>query len=230
MSTLRGTTHVFPLTSYGGSVGIRTHLSSHVVNRQSRFHRSAGLLADGRNSPETVTSSAPTATPNPRLPPFPHPTPSWFLVVCSRRVVVVSFQEKLAILDAGSLEERKAVLTCYPVSGPNPNPIALGARWLAYADRKINGNALSAGGAESFSGQSVAATVLHAAKSLGKVVASSLTGQKQQGTSSGLNPGIVTVMDVNTALVQEEGSSQVLYLQCDIHLYFLIFTSIFFSL
>lgn len=127
-------------------------------------------------------------------------------VVCSRRVVVVSFPEKLAILDAGTLEERKAVLTCYPVSGPNPNPIALGARWLAYADSKINGNSLSAGGAESFSGQSMAATVLHAAKSLGKVVANSFTGQRTQGANPGLNPGIVTVLDVKAALTQEENA------------------------
>lgn len=57
MSTLRGTTHVFPITPYGGAVGVRTHASPHVVNRLSRFHRSAGLAADGRsNSPVSPVS------------------------------------------------------------------------------------------------------------------------------------------------------------------------------
>lgn len=78
VSTLRGTTHVFPITPYGGPVGIRTHATPHVVNRLSRFHRSAGLTGDGRNSPVPEASSipAPPATPyrNPRLPPYPHPT------------------------------------------------------------------------------------------------------------------------------------------------------------
>merc|ERR1711997_603487 len=43
VSTLRGTTHIFPISPYGGPVGVRTHTSSRVVNRLSRFHRSAGL-------------------------------------------------------------------------------------------------------------------------------------------------------------------------------------------
>ena len=80
VSTLRGTTHVFPITPYGGPVGIRTHATPHVVNRLSRFHRSAGLTADGRNSPvpipvsETVCTPPSMPYPNPRLPPYTHPT------------------------------------------------------------------------------------------------------------------------------------------------------------
>lgn len=79
ISTLRGTTHVFPVTPYGGPVGVRTHATPHVVNRLSRFHRSAGLSADGgrSNSPPVFLSEIiPSAVPysNPRLPPFPHPT------------------------------------------------------------------------------------------------------------------------------------------------------------
>jgi hypothetical protein len=80
VSTLRGTTHVFPITPYGGPVGIRTHATPHVVNRLSRFHRSAGLMADGRNSPiptpvsETVSTPPALPYPNPRLPPNSHPT------------------------------------------------------------------------------------------------------------------------------------------------------------
>lgn len=78
VSTLRGTTHVFPITPYGGNVGVRTHATPHVVNRMSRFHRSAGLAVEGRsNSPvsllETpINSNLPYN--NPRLPPYPHPT------------------------------------------------------------------------------------------------------------------------------------------------------------
>lgn len=47
------------------------------MNRLSRFHRSAGLSVEGRSSSpilmaeQTVHS---TASANPRLPPFPHPT------------------------------------------------------------------------------------------------------------------------------------------------------------
>lgn len=44
VSTLRGTTHIFPITPYGGPCGVRTHTSPRVVNRLSRFHRSAGKI------------------------------------------------------------------------------------------------------------------------------------------------------------------------------------------
>ncbi|KAK6626431.1 hypothetical protein RUM44_008904 [Polyplax serrata] len=131
-------------------------------------------------------------------------------VVSSRRVVVVTFPEKLAILDAGTLEERRAVITCYPTSGPNPNPVALGPRWLAYADKRILPSKLSSGGAEVYSGQSMTATVLHAAKSFGKglrdfgdAVANSLAGQRNpsmsQSGNSDLHPGVVTIIDTLTA-------------------------------
>ena len=43
VTTFRGTTHVFPISPYGGAIGVRTHASPRVVNRLSRFHRSAGL-------------------------------------------------------------------------------------------------------------------------------------------------------------------------------------------
>lgn len=80
VSSLRGTTHVFPVTPYGGPIGLRTHSTPHVVNKLSRFHRSAGIVTDGRNSPVLhemlPLSSSPTSMsfPNPCLPPFPHPT------------------------------------------------------------------------------------------------------------------------------------------------------------
>lgn len=42
VSTLRGTTHVFAISPYGGNVDVRTHATPHVVNKLSRFHKSAG--------------------------------------------------------------------------------------------------------------------------------------------------------------------------------------------
>lgn len=97
VSTLRGTTHIFPICPYGGPVGVRTHTSSRVVNKLSRFHRSAGLnetpasSSSGRNSPNPTLGSTPVsdkvfdlppgmylgspiAYPSPHLPPYPSPT------------------------------------------------------------------------------------------------------------------------------------------------------------
>lgn len=78
VTTARGTTHVFPVSPYGGPATFRTHGSAEVVNRLSRFHRSAGLSADGRSSSPicpNLDGGAVTADPyhNPRLPPFPRP-------------------------------------------------------------------------------------------------------------------------------------------------------------
>lgn len=78
VSTLRGTTHVFPISIYGGPISMRTHGSRQVVNRLSRFHRSAGLSVDGRSSSPVHTDTAhhqnAYAYNNPRGPPFPRPT------------------------------------------------------------------------------------------------------------------------------------------------------------
>ena len=43
VSTLNGTTHVFPISPYGGDPTVRTHTPSKVVNKMSRFHTSAGI-------------------------------------------------------------------------------------------------------------------------------------------------------------------------------------------
>ncbi|CAH8591288.1 unnamed protein product [Schistosoma rodhaini] len=43
VSSNHGTTHVFPVTAYGGPITVRTHTRPHVVNRTSRYHRSSGL-------------------------------------------------------------------------------------------------------------------------------------------------------------------------------------------
>lgn len=80
VTTARGTTHVFPISPYGGPATFRTHGSAEVVNRLSRFHRSAGLSADGRSSspvcPVFHTENGGVSSDpyhNPRLPPFPRP-------------------------------------------------------------------------------------------------------------------------------------------------------------
>lgn len=36
VSSLRGTTHIFPITPYGGPIGLRTHSTPHIVNKLSR--------------------------------------------------------------------------------------------------------------------------------------------------------------------------------------------------
>lgn len=77
VTTARGTTHVFPVTPYGGPATYRTHGSAEVVNRLSRFHRSAGLTADGRSSsPVFYTDNGSISSDpyhNPRIPSFPRP-------------------------------------------------------------------------------------------------------------------------------------------------------------
>ena len=87
VSTLRGTTHIFPVCPYGGPVGVRTHTAPRGVNRLSRFHRSAGLqeaghCTSGRSSPApgleagagAGASPGTAAFPSPHLPPYPTPT------------------------------------------------------------------------------------------------------------------------------------------------------------
>ncbi|GAA6073058.1 breast carcinoma-amplified sequence 3 isoform X1, partial [Tachysurus ichikawai] len=72
VSTLRGTSHVFPINPYGGAPCARTHLSPRVVNRVSRFQKSAGLeeieqelnsKQGGRCSPIAGLSSSPSSSP-----------------------------------------------------------------------------------------------------------------------------------------------------------------------
>ncbi|XP_043910481.1 BCAS3 microtubule associated cell migration factor [Protopterus annectens] len=73
VSTLRGTSHVFPINPYGGQPCVRTHMSPCVVNRMSRFQKSAGLeeieqeltskQVGGRCSPVPGLSSSPSGSP-----------------------------------------------------------------------------------------------------------------------------------------------------------------------
>ncbi|XP_041973444.1 breast carcinoma-amplified sequence 3 homolog isoform X2 [Aricia agestis] len=134
-------------------------------------------------------------------------------VLANKRSVVVSFSERFAVFDAGTLEDRLSITTCYPCPDPlggsnTINPIALGDRWLAYADKKLNPLKRSSGGCESEGVTSYTATVLHAAKSLskglrglGESVAHSLGGRGASQSPSPPHtelqqPGVVTVLDI----------------------------------
>ncbi|XP_071791041.1 BCAS3 microtubule associated cell migration factor-like isoform X3 [Asterias amurensis] len=139
-------------------------------------------------------------------------------VLCNRRLIVVALQEKVAAFDAVSFKSRFCITSCYPASSPNLNPLALGSRWLAYADRKLVPSHQSGGGVCREAGQSYKATVIHAAKaitkgitafseSLGKLATSKLSTSppRQESSVDKVNttplntkngiPGIVTVID-----------------------------------
>ncbi|XP_062537036.1 breast carcinoma-amplified sequence 3 homolog isoform X3 [Armigeres subalbatus] len=139
-------------------------------------------------------------------------------ILANRSSVVVSFTERIAIFDARTLEDRLTVTTCHPSPGLNPNPIALGPRWIAYAEKKLMASKRSSGGCDGDGVTSYTATVLNAAKSLGKglrelgeQMAAGLTGGSHSGPSSisgtssgsvgnvageGNQPGIVTILDI----------------------------------
>ncbi|KAL1505720.1 hypothetical protein ABEB36_005219 [Hypothenemus hampei] len=147
-------------------------------------------------------------------------------VVANRRCVVITFAEKIAIFDAFTLEDKLTITSCYLSPGLQPNPVALGPRWLAFAEKKLIASRRSSGGNEGEGVQSYTATVLHAAKSLGRglkelsdAVASSLTGN--QVTKLGTSPnspqaggsadvpqkGIVTILDVENPSTQNADGS-----------------------
>lgn len=44
IGTKRGTTHVFPLNSYGGAINKRTHSKPYLVNRTTKHQRTAGFV------------------------------------------------------------------------------------------------------------------------------------------------------------------------------------------
>lgn len=140
-----------------------------------------------------------------------------FDILANRSCVAVIFAEKIAVFDARTLEDRLTVTTCYPSPGLSPNPVALGNRWLAYAERKLMPSKRSYGGCDGDGVQSYTATMLNAAKSLGKglrelgeQVAAGLTGNMTHSPSTsftqtgapssmasidGLQPGVITIID-----------------------------------
>uniref|UniRef100_A0A8C6X3V3 BCAS3 microtubule associated cell migration factor n=1 Tax=Naja naja TaxID=35670 RepID=A0A8C6X3V3_NAJNA len=149
---------------------------------------------------------------------------------CNRRILVVVLQEKIAAFDSCTFTKKFFVTSCYPCPGPNMNPIALGSRWLAYAENKLIRCHQSRGGACGDNIQSYTATVISAAKTIktgltmvGKVV-TQLTGTSPSGAAeeeilahtnsrrSPLVPGIVTVIDTEMVgegqvLVSEDSDS-----------------------
>jgi hypothetical protein len=66
ISTKRGTTHIFPINSYGGMVNARTHSKPYVVNRSSKHQRTAGFIdtdtSDFIGSSSSAASGGSTAS------------------------------------------------------------------------------------------------------------------------------------------------------------------------
>uniref|UniRef100_A0A8C4EI69 BCAS3 microtubule associated cell migration factor n=1 Tax=Dicentrarchus labrax TaxID=13489 RepID=A0A8C4EI69_DICLA len=142
---------------------------------------------------------------------------------CNKHILAVSLQEKIAAFDSCTFTKKFFVTSCYPCPGPSLNPIALGSRWLAYAENKLIRCHQSRGGACGDNAQSYTATVINAAKTLktgltmvGKVV-TQLAGTLPAGTPdeegtphstsrrSPHNPGVVTIIDTHSV-----GEGQVL--------------------
>ncbi|XP_076139237.1 BCAS3 microtubule associated cell migration factor [Alosa pseudoharengus] len=142
---------------------------------------------------------------------------------CNKRILVVSLQEKIAAFDSCTFTKKFFVTSCFPCPGPNLNPIALGDRWLAYAENKLIRCHQSRGGACGDNAQSYTATVISAAKTLktgltmvGKVV-TQLAGTLPSGAPdeegsphsatrrSPHVPGVITIIDMQTV-----GEGQVL--------------------
>lgn len=67
-------------------------------------------------------------------------------ILANKQSVIFTFQEKIAVFDAFTLEDRLTVTTCYLSPGLQPNPVALGARWMAFAEKKLNPSKRSSGG------------------------------------------------------------------------------------
>ncbi|VDK73675.1 unnamed protein product, partial [Litomosoides sigmodontis] len=93
IATNHGTTHIFGICPYGGQVTVRTH-GGEIVNRESRFHRSAGLPEMGyihikkavetrglqfggaqvcREHPDVSRCNIARSVSNPRIGPYPNP-------------------------------------------------------------------------------------------------------------------------------------------------------------
>ncbi|KAK3927519.1 Breast carcinoma-amplified sequence 3 [Frankliniella fusca] len=152
-------------------------------------------------------------------------------VYANRRSVIVTFPERIAVFDACTLEDRLSITSCYLSPGPNANPVALGSRWLAYAEKKLVAWKRSSGGVGGGGAQSYTATVLHAAQTLGRglrglseTVASSLTGPRNHtGSQVGIlgssppttngadhsSPGVVTVLDLEASSNRFNGADDV---------------------
>ncbi|XP_028518960.1 breast carcinoma-amplified sequence 3 [Exaiptasia diaphana] len=131
-------------------------------------------------------------------------------ILSNKRLMVVALQEKIAAFDACSMASLFCIMSCFPAPSPNLNPLALGERWLAYADCKLVPNHQSCGGMSSDNAQSYAATVINAAKTLtrGLTMFGETVGRwtssypneiaNDHTTHKGkvVVPGIVTIVDI----------------------------------
>lgn len=151
-------------------------------------------------------------------------------ILANHQSIVVTFAEKIAVFDARTLEDRLTITTCHPSPGLSPNPVALGVRWLAYAERKLLSSKRSAGGCDCDGVSSYTATMLNAAKTLskglrelGEQVAAGLSGTVgatvpmptpavasntilPEGQQT--NPGVITILDIK---VRQSPSTQFIF-------------------
>ncbi|GAB1604473.1 breast carcinoma-amplified sequence 3-like [Argonauta hians] len=137
-------------------------------------------------------------------------------VECNTRVVITVFAEKMAVFEACQFRQLFWITNCYPCPGVASNPVALGSRWLAYADKRLVSVHQSCGGMSGDGSQSYAATVINAAKSItkgltmfGEAMVSSVTGKSPTSHTTkkpdspfiienGQRPGIVSVVDIQS--------------------------------
>lgn len=147
-------------------------------------------------------------------------------ILANRTSIVITFPEKVAVFDSKTLEDRLTITTCNLSPGVNPNPIALGSRWLAYSEKKLLPSKRSGGGFEGEGTTSYTATVLNAAKTLGKglrglgeQVAAGLTGNAagpssvlftasgSPNTDANTNSGVVTILDIKNPIKEYSPTS-----------------------
>lgn len=146
---------------------------------------------------------------------FPFPVVD---ILANRTVVAVIHPDAIAVFDSKTLEERFTIYTCAPSPGVNPNPVALGTRWLAFRDKKLQPSKRSGGGFEGEEATSYKATVLNAAKTLGKglrgfggQVAAGLTGNTQptpsvsNATADVADQGVVSILDIKIQVMKNKG-------------------------
>uniref|UniRef100_UPI00358F517D BCAS3 microtubule associated cell migration factor isoform X1 n=1 Tax=Myxine glutinosa TaxID=7769 RepID=UPI00358F517D len=148
-----------------------------------------------------------------------------FDILANQRILLVALQEKVAAFDACSFSKKFFITSCFPSSGPNPNPLALGARWLAYSDNKLVQRHQSYGGVSGDAVQSYTATVISAAKTIksglslfGEAVGRLTSGRSLSSSSEEegaiaaprrqpLTQGVVTITDIERAQGQVQVSN-----------------------
>jgi hypothetical protein len=131
-------------------------------------------------------------------------------IVSSHRVFVVALRKEIHVFDSGSLQRRFKVSKCHPPPATGVQPVALGPRWLAFADRKLTYHYQSHGGVMSDAKVSYAASMISAAsqgfsyitEQMGKLTGG-LSPPKETAdkthsrqTQEPNIPGIVSIVDI----------------------------------